>query len=119
MTHPVFDIRGRTALVTGSSRGIGKALARGLLEAGVTVVLNARNADRLAAARDELASQTGGEVRARAFDVTDPAAVLDGVAGVLDDVGHLDILVNNAGMQLRARITEFTAWVQERIPAGC
>jgi gluconate 5-dehydrogenase len=107
MTHPVFDIAGRSALVTGSSRGIGRALATGLLEAGCTVVLNGRDEERLEAARRDLRNQTGGNVHVAAFDVTDPAAVADGVAAVEETVGGLDILVNNAGVQHRAPLLEF------------
>ncbi|MFJ9041284.1 SDR family oxidoreductase [Streptomyces sp. NPDC102406] len=104
MSHPLFDISGRTALVTGSSRGIGFALARGLLEAGCTVVLNGRDPAHLAKAAEEL----GGPVHTAAFDVTDGAAVAAGIAEVEQRVGPLDILVNNAGMQLRAPLLEFT-----------
>jgi gluconate 5-dehydrogenase len=108
MPHPVFDIAGRTALVTGSSRGIGRALATGLLEAGCTVVLNGRDERRLEAAGGDLRERTGGDVRVAAFDVTDPAAVRDGVAAVEAAVGGLDILVNNAGVQHRAPLLEFS-----------
>jgi gluconate 5-dehydrogenase len=103
--HPLFDICGRTALVTGSSRGIGLALARGLAEAGCTVVLNGRDGDALAKAA---AALPGEQVHTAAFDVTDSAAVAAGIADVEERVGPLDILVNNAGMQLRAPLTEFT-----------
>jgi gluconate 5-dehydrogenase len=102
MTHPLFDIRGRTALVTGSSRGIGRALAQGLIEAGCAVVLHGRDRDRLEAVAREL----GG--RAVAFDVTDPDAVAAGV----DAAGPVDILVNNVGIQHRAPLLDFPddAW---------
>ncbi|MFJ5968908.1 SDR family oxidoreductase [Streptomyces sp. NPDC093060] len=103
--HPLFDIDGRTALVTGSSRGIGLALARGLAEAGCTVVLNGRDPDRLAEAAAEL---PGDRIRTVAFDVTDGPSVAAGIADVEERVGPLDILVNNAGMQLRAPLLEFT-----------
>ncbi|MFG2524513.1 SDR family oxidoreductase [Streptomyces sp. NPDC048527] len=106
MTHPLFDISGRTALVTGSSRGIGFALARGLLEAGATVVLNGRDEAALKAAASELSGL--GPVHTAAFDVTDGPSVAAGVAGIEEGVGPLDILVNNAGMQLRAPLLEFT-----------
>lgn len=106
-SHPLFDIAGRTALVTGSSRGIGRALAQGLLEAGATVVLNARDGERLERTRGELTDQTGGAAYGLAFDVTDSSAVTRGVAQVVDLVGGLDILVNNTGVQHRAPITEF------------
>lgn len=106
MTHPLFDIAGRTALVTGSSRGIGLALARGLLEAGCTVVLNGRDEKRLDEAAEQLAD-AGGTVRTAVFDVTDGASVAAGIAGIEDRVGPLDIVVNNAGMQVRAPLLEF------------
>ncbi|KOV95879.1 gluconate 5-dehydrogenase [Streptomyces sp. NRRL B-1140] len=102
--HPLFDIGGRTALVTGSSRGIGLALARGLAEAGCTVVLNGRDGARLAEAA---AGLPGDRVHTAAFDVTDGRSVASGVAEVEERVGPLDILVNNAGMQLRAPLLEF------------
>ncbi|MDX3309477.1 SDR family oxidoreductase [Streptomyces sp. NPDC054884] len=103
MSHPLFDISGRTALVTGSSRGIGLALARGLAEADCTVVLNGRDAGRLAQA----AAGLPGTVHTSVFDVTDGPSVRAGLADVEDRVGPLDILVNNAGMQLRAPLLEF------------
>ncbi|WP_330236781.1 SDR family oxidoreductase [Streptomyces sp. NBC_00566] len=103
--HPLFDISGRTALVTGSSRGIGLALARGLAEAGCTVVLNGRDGDRLARAAAEL---PGDLVHTAVFDVTDGPSVAAGIVEIEERVGPLDILVNNAGMQLRAPLLEFT-----------
>ena len=104
MSHPLFDISGRTALVTGSSRGIGLALAQGLSEAGCTVVLNGRDGERLTKAAAELP----GDVHTAAFDVTDGPSVATGIKDIEDRVGPLDILVNNAGMQLRAPLPEFT-----------
>ncbi|WP_329062881.1 SDR family oxidoreductase [Amycolatopsis sp. NBC_01480] len=84
MSHPVFDVRGRTALVTGSSRGIGEALARGLAEAGCVIVLNGRDEAKLAQTRQELAESTGATVFAVPFDVTDPDAVAAGIAQALE-----------------------------------
>lgn len=112
-SHPLFDIDGATALVTGSSRGIGLALAHGLLEAGCTVVLNARDPQRLEAARAQLAaSQPHGRVVAVAFDGTDAEAVRHGVARIEAEVGPIDVLVNNTGAQHRAPLLEFPdeAW---------
>ena len=107
----LFDLTGRTALITGSSKGIGYALAAALGGAGARVVLNARNADALAQARSALAAQ-GLDVHTAAFDVTDADAVEAGVAQVEADIGAIDILVNNAGMQHRGPFAEFPidAW---------
>jgi gluconate 5-dehydrogenase len=108
MIHPLFDITGRTALVTGSSRGIGRALAQGLAEAGAEVILNARDDAALGVAADEIKQATGVAVHAVSFDVTDPAAVASGIARIEETIGPLDVCVNNAGMQRRAPFTEFT-----------
>ena len=111
MTESRFDLTGRTALITGSSKGIGLALAAALASAGARVVLNARDADRLESARRALAAQ-GYQVDAAAFDVTDADAVEAGVAGIEASIGSIDILVNNAGMQYRSPFAEFPvdAW---------
>ncbi|GFJ96470.1 hypothetical protein Prum_101120 [Phytohabitans rumicis] len=93
----LFDLTGRRALVTGSSRGIGAALATGLARAGARVVLNGRDGAALERARRDLAERTGATVDAVAFDVTDAAAVHDGV----ERLGPVDILVNNTGVQHR------------------
>ena len=108
MPSPLFDIEGKIALVTGSSRGIGFALARGLLEAGCRVVLNGRDEAQLAAAAQRLRELTGGEVTPVAFDVTSAHQVADGVDRAEATVGPIDILVNNAGTQHRAPFPEFT-----------
>ena len=96
-----FRLDGRLALVTGSSTGIGLALARGLAQAGAVVVLNGRDAPRLARAAAELAGE-GLSVHTRQFDVTDRAAVVAAVAEIEAQIGAIDVLVNNAGMQRRA-----------------
>ena len=106
--HPLFDVSGRVAVVTGSSRGIGLALATGLAEAGAQVVLHGRNERTLEAARRALAEAVGTRVFAAPFDVTDPDAVTEGIAAVERDVGPIDILVNSAGIQRRAPFTEFS-----------
>jgi gluconate 5-dehydrogenase len=108
--HPMFDVAGATALVTGSSRGIGHVLARGLLSAGVSVVLNARDAGRLDAAQRSLmptAEAHDADVYAVAFDVTDPHAVRRGITQIEDTAGPLQILVNNTGAQHRTPIVDF------------
>ncbi len=100
-----LPLAGRVALVTGSSTGIGLALARGLAQAGAAVVINGRDATRLDAARAALASE-GHRVHAEAFDVTDAAAVDAGVARAEAALGPLDILVNNAGITRRGAFHE-------------
>ncbi len=103
-----FRLDGRVALVTGSSAGIGLALARGLGQAGATLVLNGRDGSRLAAARAALAAE-GLAVHARAFDVCDAVAVEAAVQDIETQVGAIDILVNNAGMTRRAPFHEMAA----------
>jgi len=105
MTSPLFDLAGRRALVTGSSQGIGLALAEGLAAHGAEVVLNGRTAARLEAAAAAI-RETGGRAATAVFDVTDPAAVAAGV-GEVEAAGPIDILVNNAGMQFRTPLEDF------------
>lgn len=97
-----FDLTGNVALVTGSSRGIGKAIAFGLAEAGAVVVLNGRNKEVLDTTRDEFVQRFGADlVHVAGFDVTSPEAAAKGMAALGRSVGPLDILVNNAGVQHR------------------
>ena len=103
-----FRLDGRLALVTGSSTGIGFALARGLAQAGAAVVLNARDEARLNAAAKTLRDE-GHTIHARAFDVCDIDAVQAGIDGIERDIGAIDILVNNAGVQRRAPFHEMPA----------
>lgn len=107
----LFDLSGRTALLTGASKGIGYALATALGAAGARVVINARNADALATACASLQAQ-GIQADSAAFDVTDADAVDAGVANIEATIGPIDILVNNAGMQHRGAFAEFPtdAW---------
>ena len=101
-----FNLAGRTALITGSSAGIGFALARGLAQAGARVILNARNAAKLEAAAEVLRAE-GLQVLTAAFDVTSGEAVTAAVARIEAEIGAIDILVNNAGMQRRAPLDQF------------
>ncbi len=104
-THP-FDLSGKVALVTGAYRGLGFAIARGLGEAGATVVLNGRKAEALDAAVKTL-TDAGLRASKCVFDVADGAAVRAGVAAIEREHGHLDIVVNNAGIQRRGPLVDF------------
>ena len=96
----LFDLSGKTALITGSSEGLGLAMARGLAAAGAAIILNGRDERKLANAAKSFAD-AGHKVETRAFDVADETAVL-AAFGHLDAEGaEVDILVNNAGIQLR------------------
>jgi gluconate 5-dehydrogenase len=106
-SSPLFDLTGRTALVTGSSQGLGLALARGLAHAGAAVVLNGRDEAKLARAAAVLADE-GARVTTAAFDVTDGTAVTAAVARIEAEFAPVDILVNNAGIQRRAPLAEMT-----------
>jgi gluconate 5-dehydrogenase len=103
----LFDLSGRRALITGSSTGIGFALAKGLAGAGAEVVLNGRNEARLAEAAGRLRDD-GAVVHAACFDVTSADEVDAAIARIEREIGALDILVNNAGMQRRAPLEQFS-----------
>ena len=101
----LFNLAGRTALVTGSSRGLGRAIATGLGEAGAAVVLNGADAGRLASATSELRA-AGHTVHESRFDVTNEAEILTAFANLDAQGVAIDILVNNAGIQLRRPMVE-------------
>ena len=102
-----FDLSGRAALVTGSSRGIGYALAAGLAAAGATIVVHGLHRERLEASRLVLAERFGKDrILAAAFDITDEASVAEGIDEAEGLVGELDILVNNAGVQHRVPLLD-------------
>jgi gluconate 5-dehydrogenase len=106
ITAQTFRLDGRRALVTGSSAGIGLGLARGLAQAGASLVLNGRDATKLNASAQALRAE-GFEVHARAFDVTDATAVKTQIDSIEHEIGAIDILINNAGIQRRAPLHEF------------
>lgn len=108
--NPLFDLTGKTALITGSSQGIGYALAKGLQDAGAKVVLNGRDTTKLAAAAKSL-----GAAHTLAFDATDHECVAKAVNGFEADHGPIDILINNAGMQHRTELENFPADAFEKL----
>jgi gluconate 5-dehydrogenase len=111
MSLALFDLTGKRALVTGSSQGIGLALAKGLAAAGASIVLNGRDEAKLA----EAAAQFEAGVDILAFDVTDHAAARAAIDQFEAEKGPIDILVNNAGMQHRGPLEEFPADAFERL----
>lgn len=108
MSTKLFDLTGKRALVTGSSQGIGFALARGMAAAGAEIVLNGRDVGKLGAAAESLRAE-GAHVSELAFDATDHDAVRKAIDGFEAATGPIDILVNNAGMQHRTELENFPA----------
>ena len=102
----LFGLGGRIALVTGSSGGIGQALAKGLAEAGAVVVVNGRTVATVKAVVSEIVA-AGGRAHAAVFDVTNSAEVNAGIARIEAEVGPIDILINNAGIQRRMALEDF------------
>jgi gluconate 5-dehydrogenase len=102
-----FRLDGRIALVTGSSAGIGLAMARGLAQAGATLVLNGRDPEKLARSAAQLKAE-GFVVHARAFDVTQRSEIDAHVAAIEAEIGPIEVLINNAGMQRRAPFQDYS-----------
>ncbi|HTF71074.1 MAG TPA: SDR family oxidoreductase [Edaphobacter sp.] len=106
MSYPLFSLEGRLALITGSSQGIGLALAKGLAAHGAAVVINGRDEAKVGLAVAQLRTE-GHVVHGCEFDVTDLQAVKAGIDKIEAEIGEIDILVNNAGMQFRAPLEDF------------
>lgn len=107
MSLQLFNLQDRTALVTGASRGLGRAMAQGLSDAGAVVVLNGSNPDRLRAAAGEMKA-AGVTVFEACFDVTDEPAVIAAFQRFDREGIAIDILINNAGIQLRKPMVELS-----------
>src|SRR5918993_1792079 len=103
-----LGIKGRSAIVTGGSRGIGREAARQFLEEGVRVTICGRNADTLNQTRDELAKSTGGEIQAVVADMTKESDIQRLVESAQQRYGTVDILVNNAGQMYSGRFAVLT-----------
>jgi len=109
-----FKLNNRVAIITGGNRGLGKAMAMALAEAGGQVAITSRNLDQAQTVADQIASVTGQACRGYACNVTVPEQVETLVTQVVEDFGQVDIVVNNAGINIRGPIdqlslTEFKA----------
>lgn len=102
----LFDLKDKTALVTGSTMGIGRGLARGLAGAGAQIILNGRNTERLEKVAAEF-DEAGISVHTLSFDVTTAEAAAGAINRYEAETGPIDILVNNAGMQHRGPLEDF------------
>ncbi len=115
MNKGLFDLDGRTALVTGGSKGIGKAIATVFHEAGAQVMIASRHRDELDAAAEEIAGGTGGRVIRHVADMTERAEVRGLAEAAVAGLGQVDILVNNAGTNLPETLHELTDGGWDRI----
>ena len=114
MSLALFDLTGRTALITGSSRGLGRAFAEGLAGAGARVILNGVDPDRLSTAADEMRA-AGYDVLTAGFDVVDETQVIAAFAALDAQGVAVDILVNNEGIQFRKPMLELTTKDWQRV----
>jgi len=108
MIPPLFDLRGKAALVTGGSKGLGKAMARIYAEAGADVFISSRHADELQAAAAEIGAGLDVRVEWRVADMADRAQVRELAEDAQRRLGKIDILVNNAGINNPQAIDEIT-----------
>lgn len=114
MTNPLFNLSGRTALVTGSSRGLGRAMAEGFAAAGAHILINGTNAERVDSAVAELIA-AGHSAEGAVFDVTSESAVVQAFADFDARGIQIDILVNNAGIQFRKPMVELDTADWQRV----
>ena len=113
--HPLFDLTGKCALVTGGSKGLGKAMARGFAEAGADVFISSRHEDELKAAAKEIGEGLNVKVEWMAADMIDRAQVKALADEAVKRLGKIDILINNAGSNQPQAIDEITDEAWDRI----
>ena len=115
MSSNLFDLTGRVALVTGGNKGLGKAMARGLAEAGADIVIASRHEDELKSALAEILAGTGRKGAYFVTDVSKRDEVKKLAADAVSKMGKVDILVNNAGMNAPQGIDEITDETWDRV----
>jgi NAD(P)-dependent dehydrogenase (short-subunit alcohol dehydrogenase family) len=103
-----FDLTGKSAIITGGSKGLGQAMAAGLASAGADVLLTSRNADEVASAANQIVSDFGHRAIGIQADVTSPDDCEALANRGLSEFGKIDILINNAGINIRGPIDELT-----------
>ncbi len=114
MTQEMFSVKDQVVLISGASRGIGQAIAKGFADQGATVVISGRVADTVEACVQEICPP-GGTVRAKVCDVADTEAGRRMVDEVVDEFGRIDTLVNCAGVNKRMKVEEYTEDVYDFI----
>ena len=114
MTNPLFDLKGRNALVTGSSRGLGRAMAEGFAAAGAHVIINGTNGERVASTVADF-SANGYQASASVFDVTSEDAIKAAFADFDAHGVDIDVLVNNAGIQFRKPMVDLETADWQRV----
>ena len=114
MTNPLFDLTGKVALITGSYQGLGLAIARGLGQAGASIVLNGRSEDKLGRAVSLLAGE-GFRVSGCRLDISSAAQLRERIPALEREVGPVEILVNNAGIQRRSPLEQFDEQVWREV----
>lgn len=107
MTNPLFDLTGKVALVTGTSRGLGQYFARALARAGADIAMTSRHRETLQPFANEIHA-IGRKTFGTELDVRDHASIQNAVAEVEEHFGHIDILVNNAGCNIRKPALDIT-----------
>ncbi len=106
MIQDMFNLKGKVALVTGGSKGLGLAMAKGLAQAGADIVINSRNADELETAMAEILEGTGSKGKAFVADLSNRQDTVQLAAKAMQTMGRVDIIINNAGTNVADPVDE-------------